>query len=320
MGLLLGIVIGIGIGAIGVYFTLKTKLAQQDYALKQTRKTLEDREKGFEARLQATVKSLQADYQKQLAFKTEELRQSYEANSVVVEPSSYPDAAPSSVAEAPADAPPEPEGLELQPAQSAKRFAATEYEAMSVPIVVPTLRSPNEVNSSDRPSSLPLPMPPSSSSSPTPPSPTVQNGQPAALSQPVNLGKTLMAWGYSGQINLIPVLIGYAYNSDSHLRGLAASALGQIAAAQPIRIESLRAISVLERLSRDVDSSVRRAAVEALGKFSSEKVISPLKLALRDVDPDVVRSASDAIANFKHYRVRRPAMVVKSKPKPLSRR
>jgi HEAT repeat protein len=118
----------------------------------------------------------------------------------------------------------------------------------------------------------------------------------------------------------VPLLIDYAHHTDSHLRGLAASTLGQIAASQRGRADVQRAIPVLEKLSRDPDSSVRRAAVEALGKFSSERVISPLKLALRDVDPDVVKSASEAIANFKDYRGNRLKNVKSPKPKSVNRK
>jgi hypothetical protein len=298
--LLLSVVIGIGIGAAIVYFILKPKLVQHEQALKQTRKMLDEREKAFDARLQAAVKSLQAEYQQQLDLKMEELHQHYEAS--VPAADGLDESQTDSIAESPitedslVERQPGLPSSNPQPPKSTTPLTATEYEAMSVPVVAAEPNSPTVTSTVDRPL------------------------VPRYVASSHQIAKTIVAWGYSGEIQHIPLLIGYAYNSDGHLRGLAASAVGQIAAAQPMRVELQRAIPILEKLIRDPDSSVRRAAVEALGKFSSEKVILPLKLALRDFDPDVVKSASEAIANFKRYRVSRLAKATTPKLKQLNRR
>ena len=93
-------------------------------------------------------------------------------------------------------------------------------------------------------------------------------------------------------------------------RKLAASALGNIAAANPLRIDGQRAIETLGKLAQDYAPEVRQTAVEALGMIKSEKVIPLLQKALRDTDSAVAKSASAALNKFKFYR-RTPAVKAK---------
>ena len=96
-------------------------------------------------------------------------------------------------------------------------------------------------------------------------------------------------------------LMGCVQSQDKETRKLAASALGQMAAANALRSEGQRAIESLGKLAQDVYPEVREAAVEALAMIKSEKVIPLLQKSLRDTDSGVAKSASAALNKFKFY-------------------
>lgn len=95
--------------------------------------------------------------------------------------------------------------------------------------------------------------------------------------------------------------MGCVQSQETETRKLAASALGKIAAANPLRIDGQRAIETLGKLAQDLQPEVREAAVEALAMVKSEKVIPLLQKALRDTDSSVAKSASAALNKFKFY-------------------
>jgi|GEM_PF-819179 len=94
-------------------------------------------------------------------------------------------------------------------------------------------------------------------------------------------------------------LMGCVQSQDSETRKFAASALGNLAAANALRDDSERVIETLGQLLRDLQPEVREAAVEALGSIKSEKVIPLLEQALRDTDRAVAVAASAALNKFK---------------------
>jgi len=96
-------------------------------------------------------------------------------------------------------------------------------------------------------------------------------------------------------------LMGCVQSQDKETRKFAASALGQMAAANALRSEGQRAIETLGKLAQDVYPEVREAAVEALAMIKSEKVIPLLQKSLRDTDSGVAKSASAALNKFKFY-------------------
>lgn len=148
---------------------------------------------------------------------------------------------------------------------------------------------------------------------------TPQNHSDTASRTAKNLGKEIIELGNSGQLTAIPKIAEYVNHADSHLRKLAASALGAIAASQGTKAEIQRAVPLLGKLSRDSQSLVRQSAVEALGKIKSEKVIPLLSLALRDSDSDVVKIASAALSKYKYYPRIQEAKPAKAVVKPLKR-
>ncbi|MBE9185358.1 HEAT repeat domain-containing protein [Microcoleus sp. LEGE 07076] len=105
-------------------------------------------------------------------------------------------------------------------------------------------------------------------------------------------------------------LMGFVQSQDTETRKFAASALGQMAAANALRTDTQRAIETLGKLAGDFQPEVREAAVEALAMIKSEKVIPLLEKALRDTDSAVAVAASAAINKFKFYP---PAADVKPK-------
>ncbi|MEG5058914.1 HEAT repeat domain-containing protein, partial [Microcoleus sp. A2-D2] len=114
-------------------------------------------------------------------------------------------------------------------------------------------------------------------------------------------------------------LMGCVQSQDTETRKFAASALGNMGAANALRADGQRAIETLGKLAQDFHPEVRQAAVEALAMIKSEKVIPLLQRALRDTDSGVAKSASAALNKFKFY-PRTPAVKPKivdvKKPKP----
>ena len=96
-------------------------------------------------------------------------------------------------------------------------------------------------------------------------------------------------------------VMGCVQSQDKETRKFAASALGQMAAANALRSEGQRAIETLGKLAQDVYPEVRQAAVESLAMIKSEKVIPLLQKSLRDTDSGVAKSASAALNKFKFY-------------------
>ncbi|MGJ3250769.1 MAG: HEAT repeat domain-containing protein [Elainellaceae cyanobacterium] len=77
MGFLIGIIIGLAIGAFVVYWRFQQKISQQTQELKQSRRVTEDAEKSRDARIQETVSSIRRDYQHQLHQQSEELNRQH---------------------------------------------------------------------------------------------------------------------------------------------------------------------------------------------------------------------------------------------------
>lgn len=130
---------------------------------------------------------------------------------------------------------------------------------------------------------------------------TAQSVNPTTNQKAQDITEKIIAMGKSSQVAYIPKLTEYVNHSDSRIRELVASSLGNIAATQSQKVEVQRAIHLLGKLSRSPEPSVRQSAVEALGKIKNESVIPYLKQALRDSNPNVVKLASTALNKFKFY-------------------
>lgn len=134
------------------------------------------------------------------------------------------------------------------------------------------------------------------------------------------IAEKIIAMGKSSQVAYIPQLIEYVNHSDSRIRGLVASALGNIAATQSQKAEVQRAIHLLGKLSRSPEPSVRQSAIEALGKIKNESVIPYLKQAIRDSNPNVVKLASTALSKFKFYPISQGTKLTTKMPSKILKR
>ena len=148
---------------------------------------------------------------------------------------------------------------------------------------------------------------------------TAQSANPTTSQKAQDITEEIIAMGKSSQVAYIPKLTEYVNHSDSRIRELVASSLGNIAAIQSQKAEVQRAIHLLGKLSRSPEPSVRQSAVEALGKIKSESVIPYLKQVLRDSAPNVVKLASTAISKFKFYPINQGTKPTKMPAKILKR-
>jgi hypothetical protein len=148
---------------------------------------------------------------------------------------------------------------------------------------------------------------------------TAESVSPTTSKKAEDITEKIIAMGKSSQVAYIPQLTEYVNHSDSRIRELVASALGNIAATQSQKAEVQRAIHLLGKLSRSPEPSVRQCAVEALGKIKSESVIPYLKQALRDSNPNVVKLASTALSKFKFYPLNQGTKQIKMSSKILKR-
>ena len=125
--------------------------------------------------------------------------------------------------------------------------------------------------------------------------------QPESINLPQPEAKPQLPIARQAPSYSVAQLMGCVQSQDKETRKFAASALGQMAAANALRAEGQRAIETLGKLAQDVYPEVREAAVEALAMFKSEKVIPLLQKSLRDTDSGVAKSASAALNKFKFY-------------------
>jgi gas vesicle protein len=104
-----------------------------------------------------------------------------------------------------------------------------------------------------------------------------------------------------GTVDRIPQLNEYIYDRDPQIRAAVAETIGNIAVSANIQSKIGQCLSILDKLIRDNNVSVRRETAITLGKIRSEKVIPLIRLALKDNDSEVVRLSSVAIGRFRVY-------------------
>lgn len=291
---LLGLIIGLLVGAGFVFWALQRKLKETQSELRQTKRTIEDLSRAHELRVQDTVQSLQRDYRRQLESETAALTQRYEARLLeTAKPSQTAASAVSDVSVAAPSAPiaqPVPQAAPLPPIADPWEQPVTVVPepALSVAPVAPVNSAPVD--------SAPVEVTPS---------------QPPAGRDPQT---AIATWVKSG--GAISQVLAYGNSPDATLRQQVAIALGQRYRGLPIRPGDQAVVAALSTLSRDSNPGVRQSAVEALGGLKSAAVIPMLQRSLRDTDTGVVRAASLAIAQFKHYPTPLP---VKPKAKHVKR-
>jgi hypothetical protein len=274
---IVGLILGFFAGAGVFYVMLQRIIQEQRRELRQGKRTIDEMQQSHEARVQETIKALQADYQRQLARKTEELTQQYEARL-----------------------------RQLSVAQATPSAAPVPAAPAPAPIAPPT---PSPTPAPLAPTSTPTPVP---ASAPVEmPSPT-----PAIARQMPTPSQTLELASLSGNPSRLPQIFPIANHPDPEVRTQTAEAISQIAGNKPVSVTVQQAIPVLGKLSRDPSATVRQAAVAALAQIRSAQVVPFLERALHDSDAGVKQEASRAIARFKLYPRQSSPKVSKPKPAP----
>jgi len=301
--LLLGLIIGLLVGASFVYWALRQKLKEQKRELKQTKRTITNLTRAHELQVQETVASLQRNYRQKLEAEAASLAQHYvaqpQANTASPEPAPEPEPKPEPVL-APS----------IEPA-----------EALPVPNISAPAAPPPAIAPIADPWGEPVAEPQldlapvsAAAAAPVPPLEPVAASATPMHANPRSNHQTVAPWGKSGEP--LSQLLAHHTAPDATLRQQVAITLGQRYGGQPIRPGDQPVLATLAALGRDSNPGVRRAAVEALSTVKSAAVIPVLQRALRDTDAGVVKAASLAIAQFKRYPmpVSKPAL-----PKPIKR-
>lgn len=320
--LVIGLVAGLIVGAIAVYFYLQSTIARQSNELDQSRRQINQLEQEREQRLREATQRLQQDYRQEVNDKTQALEQQVQAYRAQAESAEAQlatlkaqvqtyEAELNAARSQMQDSRDRLQEIE-QPAKSYPMpFAAVaqDSEPASIPDLSASLIAdtmpPDSVDVSApkekigvqpiAPTIAPEALDPSASLASLPTAtPTVSTATPN-----LDLTDAVNALAGKGPASL-PELAAYSVQADPHIRQLAATAIGQAVAGRP-KPGTQQAIRTLDRLRQDVNPAVRQAAVIALSQIQSDIVIPLLRKSLRDPDLSVVQVASAAVNQFKFY-------------------
>ncbi len=299
IGLILGFVIGGVIGFVTAYFTQQSLIQSKEKEIEQSQEKIKDLEADFDTLFQEKIDALQAEHRLELSNKLDTLKQQYETriqrienhqkeNKSLIPKVNLVSKNTSSQANLTAEINPDEEPTEIgktHTKQNIANFPDLEEEPTKIDA------SPNKT--------FPLTQDPDEEVTEIDTrfdcgSSKVQNNQD-------KLEKQLLAGKNYSQLVDIAVLKQHIYHSDSHIRQLVASTLGDVIQGMPFRVEFQGVITSLEKLCRDPEPTVRLAAIKSLGNIKSAKVIYLLKSALRDTNSDVVKAASEIISRYKSY-------------------
>lgn len=272
MALILGIVIGVLIGAGLVYMQLKATIDKQQQQIKQNQRIISDLEKRHASRMKETVQSLQNDYARQLDQQKSDLSQRYETRI-------------QNLTKIPAD---------TQPSESSSATPVSTDSSAS------PASSPPPSPPTASPSSSPALSPPSPI--PTPPDDPRLTRPGLSLEQRQELANAVLTMGQSKQMTHLPELRRLSTFSAGEVREAVALSLGEIATAYPGSPVARQVIPLLGKLSQDPNPSVRYAAVSALGQLPSVRSVPFLRRSLRDSDTRVVKAASSAMERLKYHK------------------
>lgn len=286
--LILGIILGLAIGAGLVYWTLQQKIDQHQTELRQYRNALAEMEQVHESRLREMTQSLQADYQRQLTAEKQSLNHQHEAELQALRANHARAIEEIQHAQPPAPEPTQESVPETDPETDQATAADSELESDV---------KPPQIRQSIAASAPPRKAETYSSASDI----SEQDMQDAVKQRHPDLAETILSWGNAGQTAYLPQVLQFYRHRDRQVRESVATATGQLVKSKLVSAEIQRAIPVLGTLSRDSDPAVRQAAIQSLGQIRSEQVVPFLEKALRDSDRNVVKSASAAMNRYKFY-------------------
>lgn len=303
IALIIGLLLGIGIA----YWVLQQRLEQQEKEIQsRLQKQRDELEQDHERRMRAAVQTVQADWQKRLQAKENELARAIAAReqdpiSPTPEPAREEETDSSESSTHPLT-PVTP--TDYEPQEGSQLIEQTgDRESESDP------NSPVAFTDIELEKSLQPPEENSEKERETEPIESDREEVVSTKNTAFDLKQKIIAWGNSRQLVYISQLIQYIRYPIAEIRECVAVALGKICAEKAVRLEIETAIGALEILASDPEISVRQQAIEALGKIKSEKIIPLLLKGLRDADRDVVQFASIAIQKFKSYPMKRKPKV-----------
>jgi len=298
MTLVIGIILGVLIGAGAVYMLLNGTITQQEQDIERHKRTISEMEQRHESRLRETIQSLQADYNRKVEQMSAEASQNvarqYETEIQSLKQKIAQSKATSS-----------PPATASSPKQD---FSAIAPTPQSTP--QPTTSSSTLPSDEVSPETLPKSSAALSSASPDSArnlealaSPTTQTRplQGLSVEQRQSLVSSVLTMGESKQPSHVPELNRLSTVTGSDVREATAIALKNIASSNPVNPVVQQIIPTLGKLSQDPDAVVRCAAVQALGEIPSYKVIPFVRRSLRDADMRVVKAATDAMGRFKYF-------------------
>ncbi|MGF1498318.1 MAG: HEAT repeat domain-containing protein [Elainellaceae cyanobacterium] len=293
---ILGVVIGIPIGAGILYGVMQGTISRQKRELADSQRQIQDLERTRESRLRETVKSLQADYQQQLDEQMRATSQQHESQIQSLESTHARELREQAATH----------DAQLKAAQSAHQ---NELEAIATK---QEQRQPSpppvEPSATDRQEPSP---PPTQLSNPD--RAVVEAKATAPLEAAALLSK-ITTLGHVARPSAIPELARHAQHASADVRARVAEALRQINATHAHAPSVQATIPPLTTLSRDSDPSVRRLAIQALGEVPSQKVLPIIRRALRDSSPQVVKAATAQMERLKFYRAAPPPRKKSFKP------
>ena len=283
---------GLLIGSAVVFLLRQQRVSQQAKALKHTRMRLEQMEREHERQIRNATQKLQEDYGQRLAEqKASYQRQLREQKARLQAEFTQQTAALEQKYATYMQLQNHP--LELIHQKMAMGEGEDTPSSVSTVLATPetieqavtSLTSPALTVPESAPPSLQVPSAPALDPVNEPPASDPGYTQPAR--PPLLTGEV--------SLNALAAASQQANPAD---RKQVATTLGQFLTGNK-RAQAQRSVPILSKLIQDPDPSVRRAAVEALGRMNAPKVIPLLKRALRDTDSDVVQTASIALSKFK---------------------
>lgn len=322
MALVIGIVIGVLIGAGLVYLVMSGTISKKNQELDQTKRALEDMERTRESRLRAATEALRSDFQRKLnqqktdaGESTTQPQTTIQSNKQTTIQSNKQTTIQSDQSEPKQSSDSSPESNKQAPPQPQPEAAAESSESSSSPESEPEAAAesspPPETEHKEAPissSELPdqkVPRPPARGTmapmtdSTQPEISFVRSGLTDAQQQ--ELVRVVLNMGQSRQVSHLPELQRLSLFSSVEVRKAVAIAIGDIASAHS-NIPAIRqAVPLLGRLSQDPQVPVRFAAAESLGSIQSSRVLPYVRRLLRDPDMTVVSAAKTVMDRFKYY-------------------
>ncbi|MGD1858754.1 MAG: HEAT repeat domain-containing protein [Leptolyngbyaceae cyanobacterium] len=263
MGFVIGLIIGVALGAAIAYFLTSKKAAVQSASVQD---------------LQRQLALAESEHERRLEEVNDQLQQAYSAQA----------AAPPTTAQA-------SPSLATSPAASTPSISASPPAANESKMPPPPVPPAAESSPEPTPAVAPLP---TIATAPAPgPQRVTENLAAVSAAKPKRPAKALQT---SVRISDPSAVLAASYSPQAQTRSEVADAIAQVlpTATAP---EQARWLPVLGRLARDANPTVRLSAVQALGQMKSAKRLPILQRSLKDASPAVVAAANAIIAQKKGY-------------------